>query len=119
MGIIRIQDLPVEVRIGALPEERVSTQTVRVDIEMRADMQGAIATDRLDDTVNYIDVVNAAREAIEGTTCYLVETVAGRVLAAVLGIAGVTWARVKVRKLHLPGMGEVGFVEVEEEKSLR
>ena len=70
MGIIRIQDLPVEVRIGALPEERVSTQTVRVDIEIRAEMQGAVATDSLDATVNYIDVVNAARLAIEGTTCW-------------------------------------------------
>jgi len=118
LGIIRIQDLPVEVRIGALPEERVSTQTVRVDIEIRAEMQGAVATDSLDATVNYIDVVNAARLAIEGTTCYLVETVAGRVLEAVSSFPGVQWARVRVRKVHLPGMGEVGFVEVEEEKSL-
>lgn len=116
MGIIRIGDLPVEVRIGALPEERVSSQTVHLDLEMRTDMSAAASSDRLDDALNYLDVVNAVERAASGQSCHLVETLAHHVLDALVAFPSVTWARVRVRKFHLPGMSQVKFVEIEREK---
>jgi dihydroneopterin aldolase len=119
MGLIRVRDLPVEVRIGTLPEEHISPQTVRLDLEVRTDMSRAAAGDHLDETVNYIDLVAATRDALTASSAYLVETLVARALDALIGVPGVTWARVRVRKYHLPGMGEVGHVEIEEEREAR
>ena len=117
MGLIRVLDLPLEVQIGALPEEQVSSQTVRVDIEVRTEASGAAAGDHLDRTVNYIELVTTVRDALAGATVHLVETLVSRGLDALIAIPGVTWAKLRVRKYHLPGMGEVGHVEIEEERS--
>lgn len=116
MGLIRVRDLPVEVRIGTLPEEHISPQTVRLDLEVRTDMSLAAAGDHLDETVNYIDLVTATRAALRSGPAHLVETLVSRALDALMAVPGVTWARVRVRKYHLPGMGEVGHVEIEEER---
>lgn len=116
MGFVRVLDLPVEVRIGTLPEERVSPQTVRLDIEVRTDISNAAAGDQLDETVDYIELVTALRAALSGVSVHLVETLVARGLDALVAMPGVTWARVRVRKYHLPGMGEVGHVEIEEER---
>jgi dihydroneopterin aldolase len=115
VGIVRIGDLPVEVRIGALPEERVSPQTVHVDLEIRTDMDAASSSDRLADAVNYIEVADLVRSVARGSSCYLIETLAHRMLTALSGLRGVEGVRVRVRKHQLPGMAGARFVEVEQE----
>jgi len=117
VGLIRVRDLPIEVTIGVLPEERVSSQTVRLDLEVRTDTSRAARGDHLDEAVNYIDLVTSVRAALADARAHLVETLVDRALSALIALPGVSWARVRVRKYHLPGMGEVGHVEIEEERA--
>jgi len=113
VGILRIRDLTVEVRIGVLPEEQVSPQTVHLDLELDLDMAAAAATDQLEHAVDYLTVARSVRSAVEGGVFHLVERLTVTVLERVLTLPGVTRARVAARKFHLPGMGAVGHVEVE------
>ncbi len=114
MAVIRIRDLPLEVRIGTLPEERVSPQTVRADIEVRIDSSRCVERDALDATLDYTQLAARAREAT-ATPCHLMETLTRRILERIMSLETVGWARVRLRKFNPPGMGEVAFVEVEEE----
>jgi dihydroneopterin aldolase len=114
VAVIRIHDIPLEVLLGALPEERVSPQSVRLDLEIETNIAPAVESDRLDDAVNYIDVVEAVRLVAEERTYHLVETLARRVRDVVGDFAGVQSVTARVRKEHLPGMGDVGYVEVED-----
>ena len=114
MAVIRIDDIPLEVRLGALPEEHVSPQSVRLDLEIETDIGAAVASDRLDDAVNYIDVVEVARGVAASRTYHLVETLTRHIRDAVGELSGVEAVTACVRKVHLPGMGDVGHVEVED-----
>ncbi len=114
MAVIRIRDLPLEVRIGALPEERVSPQTVRADIEVRIDDTECDERDSLDATLDYTLLAAAVRD-VSAPPCHLVETMARRIHKRVVSLDRVRWARVRVRKFNPPGMGDVAYVEVEEE----
>jgi dihydroneopterin aldolase len=103
----------MDVRIGVLPEEQVSPQTVHLDVELHTDMSRAARSDHLDDALDYLTVVRTIRSAAEGQVFHLVERLCESVLDHVLAIPGVTGARVAARKFHLPGMGAVGHVEIE------
>lgn len=113
MGTLRIRDLAVEVRIGVLPEEQVSPQTVHLDLELDLDMAAAASTDHLEHALDYLTVARAVRASVEGRVFHLVERLAGTVLEQALSLPGVSRARVAARKFHLPGMGSVGHVEIE------
>jgi len=115
VGVIRIRALAVDVVIGARPEERVASQTVQVDVELRTDMGPAAASDSLDDALDYLGIAECVRDAAGGHTFHLVEALIGRILEGLLALPGVSWARVRVRKFHLPGMGAVDHVELEKE----
>lgn len=112
MGLIRVRDLVTEARLGVLPEERRSPQIIQIDLDIRTDMPAAPDRDRLESTVDYVKIADAVRLAA-GEDCHLIETLAGRVHRAVSALPGVQGVVVRVRKRHLPGMGTVGFVEVE------
>jgi dihydroneopterin aldolase len=112
VGIIRVRDLATEARLGVLPEERRSPQIIQIDLDIWTDLTAAAASDSLEETVNYVAIANEVRAAAS-RDCHLIETLAARVHAAVVALRGVSKASVRVRKRHLPGMGTVGYVEVE------
>ena len=67
-----------------------------------------------DATLDYTALAAAVRE-VSATPCHLMESLARRILKRVQALDGVLWARVHVRKFSPPGMGDVAYVEVEEE----
>ena len=97
MAVIRIQDIPLEVRLGALPEEHVSPQSVRLDLEIETDIAAAVRSDKLDDTVNYIEIVEVARQVAGSRTYHLVETLTRNVRDAVDALDGVIAVSARVR----------------------
>ncbi len=116
MGQIRIADLSVEVRLGALPEEQISPQTVQLDLNITTDVRASAGGDRLEDAVNYIEVAEVARREAS-RDCHLLETLVARVCDAVKVLPGVDAVEVRARKRYLPRMGPVGHVEVVMESS--
>jgi dihydroneopterin aldolase len=100
MDIIFISDLRIETIVGIYDWERVTRQTVSLDLEMAADIRRAAATDRIEDTLNYKAVAKRLIEFVGASDFQLVETLAERIAAIVLEEFAVPWLRLR---LHKPG----------------
>ena len=95
---IFLRELRIETTIGIWEWERRIRQYVSIDLEMAADIARAAATDRIDDTLNYKAVAKRVQEFVGGSSFQLVETLAERIAALVLGEFDVAWIRVTVNK---------------------
>jgi dihydroneopterin aldolase len=80
----RITGLALHGRHGALEAERKLGQHFYLDLKITADIGNAVATDALDDTLHYGDVIKAATEAFNARTFNLIEAAAGAVGDALL-----------------------------------
>ncbi len=83
---------------GKNPAERKLGQAFTADIEVVVDTQRAAATDRIDDTVSYPRLEEAARKILEGKPANLLETVAERIASAILKQPHVVQVTVRVTK---------------------
>lgn len=99
---------------GALAAERELGQRFVVDVEMALDLRPAGESDDLARTVSYAEVYDHVREIVEGPACSLIETVAERIAARVLGAHRMVEAvRIRVRKPGVPLNGMLEAAEVE------
>lgn len=88
---------------GVLAEETRLGQRFVVDIEIRADLSGAIADDDYQQAVCYGTLCDIAARIVTGSPFQLIETVAGRIAEAVLTQLGrVDFVLVEVRKPSAP-----------------
>jgi len=101
---IELRGLRFVGRHGALPEESKRAQPFEVDLDLYVDLAAAAAADDLALTVDYGVVCEAARSVLEGEHARLLETLADKVAAKVLGVAGehALAVDVVVRKLRPP-----------------
>ncbi|CAM3691961.1 dihydroneopterin aldolase [Marinicrinis lubricantis] len=70
---------------GVFPEETKLGQRFMVDVKLFLDLTSAGRTDRLEETVNYASVTETIRGIVEGKPFKLIEALAERIAAAVLG----------------------------------
>ncbi|WP_047154296.1 dihydroneopterin aldolase [Aneurinibacillus tyrosinisolvens] len=70
---------------GAFKEENKLGQRFLVDLELYLDLSAAGHSDILADTVNYAEIYNTSREVVENERYELVEAVAERLAAKILG----------------------------------
>jgi dihydroneopterin aldolase len=99
-------------RHGALPAERELGQRFTVDVELEADLTVPGRTDRLADTINYVDAYEIAREVVEGPPSDLIEAVCARIAQRLLELPMVARTTVRVHK-RPPVQGEFHDVAVE------
>jgi dihydroneopterin aldolase len=92
--VVELRGLEVPGRHGALPEERGREQPFLYDVELELSEPGR---DRLDETVDYRDVVELVREVSEQQFT-LLETIAAAVADALLERFPAERVRVRVRK---------------------
>jgi dihydroneopterin aldolase len=97
---------------GVAPEERVLGQRFSVDLDLQIDLQEAGLSDRLTDTLSYVDVVARTQASIGGSSCELIEAVAERLAAEILQFPMVKSVRVRLRKPHIPVASFSGAVSV-------
>lgn len=83
---------------GVLEHERVEGQRFLVDVELDVADDAGAASDRIEDAVDYRDVVGVVVEVGEGETYHLLEALASALAQALLRRFPVTRARVRVRK---------------------
>jgi dihydroneopterin aldolase len=111
MDIIFISELRIETLIGIYDWERVTEQTVCLDLEMATDIRRAAATDSIEDTLNYKAVAKRLIEFVGASDFQLVETLAEKIAAIVLGEFNVAWLRLRLRKPGaVRGSRDVGVV---------
>ena len=83
---------------GVLEEERRDGQRFFVDVELDYADETAAASDRIDDAVDYRDVVASVAEISDGRAYHLLEAFAAAVADALLARFPVAGVRVRVRK---------------------
>lgn len=105
-------------RHGVEDEERREGQRFLFDLWLDVP-SGAVGSDRLEDAVDYRDVVAIVRDVSEGRAFRLLEALAGAVAEAVLGRLPVERVRVRVRKpdVRLAAPVEHAAVSVERARS--
>jgi 7,8-dihydroneopterin aldolase/epimerase/oxygenase len=116
---LRVHRLELDVRLGCGAEERARPQKVELDVTLRfSAAPGACRSDRLDETVCYAELANAARDLVARREFRLVEHLAYEVLDA---FRRHVWSDVRidltVRKVSPPVAGLLGGVSftIEEE----
>ncbi|MCF7805500.1 MAG: dihydroneopterin aldolase [Candidatus Marinimicrobia bacterium] len=103
---------------GVKSEENSLGARFEVDITLRADLNAAIVSDRLSDTVNYNDVYNLVEHIVTERKYYLIEALAGEICERILQeFQNVEQSTVTVRKPNAPIKGVLDHVEVEIERS--
>jgi dihydroneopterin aldolase len=98
--------------VGVNDWERTERQSVRVDLEMACDASRAAAQDDIDLAINYRSVAKAVLAFVEGSSFFLVETLAERIAALVREEFGVPWVKVRVAKPGAVRFSEEVGVEV-------
>ena len=100
MDIVFIEDLRIDTTIGIYDWERKIKQTLAFDIEMATDIRKAAETDDIQYALNYKAVSKRIIQFVEDSQFLLVETVAEKVAAIIVGEFGVEWVKLT---LHKPG----------------
>jgi dihydroneopterin aldolase len=98
MDIIFIRDLRIDTVIGIYDWERSIRQTIRLDLEMAADIARAATSDRIEDTLNYKAVAKRVIAFVEQSEFQLVETLAERIAELVRNEFPVPWLRLTLNK---------------------
>jgi dihydroneopterin aldolase len=98
MDIVFISDLDIDTVIGIFDWEREIRQTVRLNIEMNADIARAASTDQIDDTLDYKAVSKRMISFVQASEFGLVETLAERCAEIILNEFPVQWLRLRLDK---------------------
>jgi len=106
-GAIVVRGIQFQASHGASAEERRGTRRfeVNLEIEARDPIVKGGATDRLADTVDYLEICTLVIRVGTEATCHLVETVARRILDAVCDRHLGSQVIVEVHKLDPPCPG--------------
>jgi dihydroneopterin aldolase len=114
--LVELHDLEVPGRHGAEPEEREREQPFLYDVELEL---AEPAEDRLDETVDYREVVTLVREISGSRQFTLLETIAAAVADALLERFPAERVRVRVRKpgVRLAAPAEHAAASVERSRS--
>lgn len=113
MGTIRVNEIRVHSNHGCMDEEAAIGGDYIINVSLETDMTAAIESDRLEDTVDYVQVHEVVfRETKKRSK--LIEQVAGRIADSLKSeIAGIETVTVEVVKLSPPIGGNVASVAVE------
>ncbi len=87
---------------GVFEHERREGQPFVIDLTLGVDTRPAAASDDLQDTVDYGNLVARVKAAVESDPVDLIETLAARVAGVCLDERRVEWARVTVHKPDAP-----------------
>ena len=111
MDKVIIRDLTIEAIVGLYPWERIAKQTLLLNIDMSTDIRQAAQNDDLRYTVDYSAVCDAICQLACDGRFKLIETLAEKIAALVLGQFSVTHVTVSICKTDV--MTHVGRVGIE------
>ena len=112
---ICLEDVILNLHIGANAEERESTQPIRLDMQMVYDTRTAAKTGNLSDTLDYEAVFRRIQEMVTVRRYILLETFCDQVAESALEM-GASSVWVKATKIRCPMPNFEGLVSVEIER---
>ena len=111
MDIIFIDDLRVSTLIGIYPREKAVPQTIEMSLQIGTSTADAGASDLINDTIDYTEVVERLRAELGAQHFNLLEKLAEYVARLLLEDFGASWVRVSIAKLGMMrGVRRVGVV---------
>ncbi|MGB2832422.1 MAG: dihydroneopterin aldolase [Methylotenera sp.] len=111
MDTIFLEQVKVQTKLGVPEWERMTPQTVILDIEIGYDLTNACKRDAIADTIDYGQVVARIRETLSENSFQLVEALAEHICQLILKEFGALNVKVKVAKpAILPGLKALGVV---------
>ena len=111
MDTIFLSEVKVETKLGVPDWERMTTQTILLDIEIAMPHSRSCQTDAIDDTIDYGKVVARIRQTLAENSFKLVEALAEHVCQIILHEFGAPWVKIQVAKPGiLPGVKSLGVV---------
>ena len=104
-GTVSIRNLEFQANHGASAAERKSARRFQVDVDLVVPLGRAIESDRLNDTVDYHEVCGLLVELGQSGPNRLLESIAGKMLAALRSRYPEAKVTIELRKLHPPCPG--------------
>lgn len=98
MDIIFLGGLKVETIIGIYDWERVTKQTIILDIEMAFDIQKAAETDDIQYTLDYKTVSQRIVSFVESSQFFLVEKLISEIADIIRNEFDVPWVKITLNK---------------------
>ncbi|HEX9981576.1 MAG TPA: dihydroneopterin aldolase [Flavobacterium sp.] len=116
MGIIRLKNIKTFSYHGCLEEEAKIGSDYSVDLEVRTDLRKSAASDKLEDTVDYVLLNKIVKEEMD-IRSNLLEHVAHRIILRVFReLPAVARINLSVSKLNPPIEGDVEAVTIQMEE---
>lgn len=98
---------------GALPQERITGNTYRVNLRIKVDYLQAVLTDELSATINYAEIYKILKEEME-VPSKLIEHVAGRIVQRLFWeLPEIEEIEIKLSKVNPPMGGDLHSASVE------
>lgn len=111
MDIIFLSEVKVQTKLGVPEWERMTPQTIILDIEIGYDLSKACKSDGIADTIDYGAVVSRIRETLTENSFQLVEALAEHLCQLILKEFDALNVKVKVAKpTILPGLKALGVI---------
>jgi dihydroneopterin aldolase len=102
MDSIKIKDIRCYGYTGYLREEQTLGQWFKVDLTLTLDLSTAGKSDRLEDTLDYRQVITIVKDIVKTSRYALVERLAEAIAQAILTLNLVPQVRVELTKLAPP-----------------
>ena len=113
MDCIRIKNIKIKARHGVYEFERKKDGTFELDIEIYLLLEKSGQSDKLEDTIDYKNIVSIATKAFTEKNYNLVEAAAESVCGKLLNALNVYKVILRVRKPHAPIDADFDTIEVE------
>ena len=113
MDSIRIKNLRIPASHGVYEFEKEKDGTFELDLELYLPLLKAGKSDRLEDTINYEDIISIATKAFTDKHYALVEAAADSVCDRLLTEFDIDKITIRVRKPHAPIDADFDTVEIE------
>ena len=98
MDTIFLSEVKVETRLGVPEWERLTPQTIILDVEIAMPQSRSCHTDAIEDTIDYGAIVARIRQTLAENSFKLVEALAEHVCQIILYEFGAPWVKIKVAK---------------------
>jgi dihydroneopterin aldolase len=111
MDIIFLGGLKIETIIGIYDWERITKQTIILDIEMAYDIQKAAVTDDIQYTLDYKTVSKRIVTFVESSQYFLVEKLIEEIATLIRTEFKVSWVKITLNKKGaISGASDVGII---------